>query len=143
MNIGIVGSGADKFTPETRRMAQERIRAILAHPDAVLVSGHSPVGGIDIWAEEAAAELGRKSIIHAPVVNQWGAPGGYKDRNLAIARDSDIVVVIVVKEYPPGYTGMRFNLCYHCKTKDHVKSGGCYTAHRAYEMGKAVSWVIL
>ena len=142
MNIGIVGAGQDKFVPETEARARSLIRQLLADPDAVLVSGHSPVGGIDIWAEEIADELGREKHIYAPKVDQWNPPGqyGYKARNLDIAEDSDVVHVIVVKDYPPGYMGQRFELCYHCArtrpehAKDHKKSGGCYTAIKAMEM---------
>ena len=146
MKIGIVGSGADKFTPRLERQAKQLLREILSEPGAVLVSGHSPVGGIDIWAEEISRELGLpEPIIHAPEVNQWNPPGryGYKARNLDIARDSDVLHVIVVTSYPPDYQGMRFSACYHCKTDTHVKSGGCWTGKQAEKMGRKVIWHVL
>ena len=40
MKIGIVGSGADKFTPRLERQAKQLLREILSEPGAVLVSGH-------------------------------------------------------------------------------------------------------
>ena len=84
------------------------------------------------WAEEIAEEWGLPTIIHKPRVRSWGAPGGLKDRNLAIARDSDLVLCIVVRDYHEGYRGMRFDGCYHCgkRVPRHVKSGGCWTAWR-------------
>lgn len=129
MNIGIVGSEGRKFTPETEAQARAIIREILAPEGTVLVSGGCHLGGIDIWAEEEADAMGREKIIHVPKVRNWSE--GYKPRNLAIARDSDVVHCITVRELPPSYSGMTFPLCYHCGTDTHVKSGGCWTMKRA------------
>jgi hypothetical protein len=134
MNIGIVGHEAAKFNVEAEETARRIIRAKLSdtHDTPVtLVSGHCHLGGIDIWAEEIATELGIPQIIHAPKKLQWS--GGYKERNLLIARDSDICICIVVAELPLSYRGMRFSSCYHCGSKrpQHVKSGGCWTAIRS------------
>lgn len=142
MNIGIVGHESAKFTPETEEKARTIIRELLADSNSVLVSGRCPLGGIDVWAEEEADKLGRKKIIHPPKVNSWEA--GYKIRNLAIVRDSHVVHNIVVEKYPPNYTGkMRFKYCYHCKTSNHVKSGGCWTAHKAKLKGKPTFWHVI
>lgn len=135
MKIGIVGHEAAKFTPETEAKARAIIRALLTPEDAILVSGHCPLGGIDIWAEEVAKELGRSMEIFPPANYSWSA--GYKPRNIKIARTSDIVHCLVVAELPSTYTGMRFDYCYHCiktpegeRPPNHVKSGGCWTALR-------------
>lgn len=141
--IGIVGNAADKFTPLGEQRAKERIKEIITqsvHPFGVpvIVSGHCHLGGVDIWAEEAADRLGLPKDIKPPATLSWSI--GYKPRNLAIARDSDEVHVIVAKDYPQGYTGQRFALCYHCKRSDHVKSGGCWTAIEAAKQGKRVMW---
>lgn len=135
--IGIVGHEAAKFTPDTEATARWIIRTLLEHPRSVLVSGHCPLGGIDIWAEEEATKLGRRMIIYPPKVNSWEA--GYKPRNLQIAHTSDICHCIVVATLPPTYTGMRFTSCYHCKTDSHVKSGGCWTALRC----RASEWWVI
>lgn len=129
MKVGIVGHAADKFTPDTEAKAREIIRTLLLPEDAVLVSGHCHLGGIDIWSEEIAKELGRESRIYAPKRLSWS--GGYKERNEQIAADSDEVHCIVVAAYPPNFTEMKFGMCYHCKTNGHIKSGGCWTAHRS------------
>lgn len=121
--VGIVGHAADKFAPQTKSKALEEL---LSPDNVVLVSGHCHLGGIDIWAETIAKYLGRPSIIYPPKTLQWST--GYKPRNLLIARKSNIVHVIVVRDYPPHYCGMRFGVCYHCGTSDHIKSGGCWTA---------------
>lgn len=134
MNIGIVGAEAAKFTREMQDRAIHEILCIfstLATEDITLISGGCHLGGIDIWAEEIADELGIEKIIHKPKRLEWN--GGYRERNLKIARDSDIVHNIVVAGYRSGYQGMRFSRCYHCGTDEHIKSGGCWTARRAKE----------
>ena len=134
--IGIVGHEAKKFTPETEAKAREIICSLL-HSNDILVSGGCHLGGIDIWAEEEADKMGLAKQIFLPAINKW--EGGYKQRNLKIAYNSDIVHCIVVAEYPEGYDGMKFDYCYHCHTSDHIKSGGCWTAKKA----KKAEWHII
>lgn len=142
MKVGIIGHAADKFTEVTERSAKMIIRELL-NPGDILVSGGCHLEGVDIWAEEIAKELGCYDLdhIHLPKIHRW--EGGYKQRNLKIARDSDIVHVIVVAEYPPEYRGRRFKICYHCHTDDHVKSGACWTGKKALKLGKPVIWHII
>lgn len=140
--VGIVGNGSDKFTALGESRAKYLINDILwkeykEEGGIVFVSGHSPVGGIDIWSEEIASYIGLRMDIKTPEVNQWNPPGGYgyKARNLDIAK-SDVVHVILADSYPPDYEGMRFDYCYHCKSMgrdatNHVKSGGCWTGKHA------------
>lgn len=176
MNTGIVGHEKLKFTPKGEAAARAVIRHILSPEYAsdrtpVLVSGHSPLGGIDIWAEEEAEALGLKKLIYAPANFSWD--GGYKARNIKIATHSDIVHVIVVTSYPATYTGMRFDICYHCakaalhqeiqsntpalfdflppmgrntvtpNATNHIKSGGCWTAWHGYKLGKQARWHLI
>lgn len=126
--VGIVGHEAAKFTPETERIAREIIRELIRPEGTIVVSGHCHIGGIDIWAEEEAATMGRETRIFPPKRLTWS--GGYKERNLLIAAHSDIVHCLVVRTLPPTYTGMKFSSCYHCQTTTHVKSGGCWTARK-------------
>lgn len=139
--IGIVGNGSDKFTALGEVRARNVIASLLS-PDDIVVSGHSPVGGIDIWAEEVGTELGLLLDLKVPEINQWDPPGGYgyKARNLDIANDSDTVHVILADVYPAEYAGRRFNVCYHHRggegapsitPENHVKSGGCWTGKKA------------
>lgn len=143
MKLGIVGHAAEKFTQETEQQAREAIRAALVrHAVTVVVSGRSPMGGVDIWAEEEAAAADIATLIFEPKRRSWGAPGGFKERNLQIAHNSDRVLVVVVRKLPPGFRG-RFvvETCYHCRDRNppHVKSGGCWTAWRCPQH----EWVIL
>lgn len=143
MKIGIIGSEGAKFTPSQEQVVRAWISLLLEPRDAVLVSGGCHLGGVDIWAEEEADFLGNKKIIHLPRLRRWS--GGYRERNLAIARDSDVVHVFVPRQLPEGYTGMRFNGCYHChgRNPEHVKSGACWTAWQAEAMGKRTEWHVI
>lgn len=145
MRIGIVGSEAAKFTPETEQLAKDLICGLLLDKVSrkvhAVVSGGCHLGGVDIWAAELGAYLEKQVVEHKPKNLQWST--GYKPRNLAIARDSDEVHCITVRELPPGYNGMKFPLCYHCLKAGpgfadvpHIKSGGCWTMHQARKMGK-------
>lgn len=151
LNIGFVGNGSDKFSGIGALRAKRLISEILEmHPVDHVVSGHSPVGGIDIWAEDYAIENEFKTLIFRPVIKQWNPVGGYgyKARNLDIARHSDILCVIVASEYPDTYISRKFPECYHCKSigrpyTDHVKSGGCWTGKKCLEMGNKTEWFLI
>ena len=144
--IGIVGHGEDKFTGLGKIRARRLIKVILAQdtcPFPIVVSGHSPVGGIDIYAEEIAKELNLDTDLKIPKQYTWDAQYGYKQRNIDIAKTSDEVHVILVDKYPPNYKGMKFKQCYHCFTNTHIKSGGCWTGKQAQKLGKKVYWHII
>jgi len=154
MKIGIIGHGEDKFTEKSKIEAKELLTSILIDfslnclknkkiEPIYFVSGHSPVGGIDIYGEEESKRLGFLLDLKIPKQNIWDAEYGFKQRNLDIAKDSDILHVILVDKYPKGYNGMRFNKCYHCHTNDHMKSGACWTAKEARKLGKEVVYHII
>lgn len=153
MKIGIVGHEAAKFTAEKEQAAKRIIHQIMGaaalnsdHKTLIGCSGHCHLGGIDIWAEEIFPDY-CSSVIYPPKSKRWD--DGYKQRNIQIAEFSDVVHVIVVSELPPEYMGMRFRMCYHCvnhptvKTPEHVKSGGCWTAHYARGIGKQAVWHVI
>lgn len=136
MKVGIVGSEAEKFTPETEQAARLVIRELIK--DATLVvSGECHLGGIDIWTHEEADAAGIPFLPCPPKNFSWTT--GYKPRNLKIAAESDLVACITVQSLPATYKGMRFpGGCYHCGTppEHHIKSGGCWTMKQAARMGK-------
>jgi hypothetical protein len=130
MIIGIVGSEEAKFTKEGKEAALRLIFKLVSDPEVTeVVSGDCHLGGIDVWAEMITKELGKKFTAFTPVKRSW--EGGYRPRNLRIAHRSDVVHCITVRRLPPGYDGMTFPVCYHCKTNTHIKSGGCWTMKRA------------
>jgi hypothetical protein len=144
MKIGIIGHGKDKFSQIGYARATWLIDEIIdTHPNCTIVSGHSPVGGIDIWAEELAKLKGIGLDLKIPKQHTWDAEYGYKQRNLDIAKDSDEIHIILVDKYPKRYTGMTFGKCYHCNTNKHIKSGACWTGKQAQKLGKKVIWHII
>lgn len=139
--VGIVGSEAAKFTPETELLARAVIHGLIRGADLV-VSGACHLGGIDIWAVEEARAMGIAVQEFPPARRQWS--GGYRERNIQIAETSTEVHCITVRTLPPGYSGMRFDQgCYHCGTKNHVKSGGCWTTKYARSLGKPGRTVVI
>lgn len=131
MILCVVGHAAEKFAPETEEQARAAIRETILRDDpALVISGACPMGGVDVWAIEEAKRLGVSIREFAPTRHRWAGPGGFEARNLEMARDADRVLVVVVRDFPPGFTGKRFPYCYHCKgaRPPHVKSGGCWTA---------------
>lgn len=141
-NLCIVGHAKDKFTYETESLAKLKItESILYHRPSSIISGGCHLGGVDIWAEEIATSLNIPLTVYKPTNLKWSGPGGYKDRNLKIARDSNLVLCVVVKDYPSTYSGLTFNGCYHCggRNPKHVKSGGCWTAWQARKR----EWILI
>lgn len=147
IKIGIIGHGANKFTKSAEEKAKLFIKTIFTYPNykgkLTLVSGHSPVGGIDIWAEEIANELGIPTDIKTPKQHIWNSEYGYRQRNLDIAKSSDVIAIILVNKLPPNYKGMTFSKCYHCNSNTHIKSGACWTGKQALKLGKKVHWYII
>jgi len=141
VRVGIVGHEGAKFSRVAELAARELIRGLLLERDSIVVSGGCHLGGVDLWAEQEARLMGRKAIIHRPANLRWA--DGFKPRNLLIAEDSDEIHVIVVREYPPHFRGMRFDLWYHCGKDSHIKSGGCWTAKVAERRGKKAYWHII
>lgn len=134
MIAGIVGAEGVKFTRLGEAAARAILRGIISDPQVTeVVSGKCHLGGIDIWAIEIARVLGRTTTEFPPKRLTWE---WYKVRNLQIADRSHIVHCITVESLPTGFSGMKFDLCYHCGTNDHVKSGGCWTMKQAIKMGK-------
>ncbi len=149
MKLGFVGAGSDKFTPEQTQSVRRLIRDLIDHPEVTaVVSGHSPLGGVDLWAEDIGAQLKKELDIKAPHQQSWAGEYGYRDRNLDIAHSSDMLHIIVSSAYPTTYHGIRFKECYHCVKHHatlpwHVKSGGCWTGWQALKLGKQVMWHIV
>lgn len=146
--LAIVGSTSDKFDEHSKQVAQNLIKTIInkcvtAHSNVIVVSGASPKGGIDVWAETIAKENNLQTEIHAPQVNCWDNVGnkiGYKSRNMRIAQACDEIHVIVPEKHPSNYVGSKHVYCYHCErhghTSNHIKSAGCWTAWEAHDIGK-------
>ena len=135
MKLGIVGSEAAKFTPDTEEHCRWLIESWLNRREADgVVSGGCHLGGVDQWAAEIGRKMGLQVVEYLPRTRDWS---GYKSRNMQIAENSDEVICFTVKNLPPGFReGGWERYCYHCKTGEHIKSGGCWTTKYARKLGK-------
>lgn len=133
--LGIVGAEGAKFDRATEVAARAVIRAYInRYRVEHVVSGKCHLGGIDIWCIEEAIKLGCGTIQFPALHRSWNT--GYKPRNIQIANASDAVLCITVRTVPPDFKGYKSLYCYHCDTKAHVKSGGCWTRKYAESLGK-------
>ena len=117
---------------------KELFKIIKRHPNSILISGHSPRGGVDIFVELFAKEFDIPTNIIPPQINQWldkDGKMGYRSRNLVIASECDILYCIS--------TRLKTKSCYHCKTGDHERTGACWTMQKAKQMGKETKLIIL
>lgn len=103
--VAIVGSRrfADPDAPDRARQIIRSVVGQLCHGDSV-ISGGAP--GVDTWAAELAAELGRECLVYEPLHHRW-EPNGYKARNTLIARGCTSLVAIRCADatsYGSGWT---------------------------------------
>ena len=140
MKIGIVGCDAYKlgsFVPEAEKAI---INILMSHDHPVLVSGHSPKGGIDIIAEEVAKDMDIEVDIKIPNHDHWDCANGnseecygYKARNEDIAGDSDVLYNITVPSIE------------RCKihNQPHKYTGGCWVEREARNKYKKSTRIIV
>jgi hypothetical protein len=190
VRIAIVGSQEDKWIKEQIVKAKNEIFFILAeHAKQIdgtagiynndydwsvltLVSGHCPKGGVDIWAEDIANELGISKEIYEQEVNQWedeignletigvcpvdhtkidlskhncNRLIGFKTRNKQIAQACDILYCIVPMRYV-GFNAESYPpqlYCKHCKVWKHPTNGACWTMKETKKLGKETHLVVI
>lgn len=110
MKIAIVGAEEKAWGVIARFKAQNTILNLLTElkPD-ILVSGHCPAGGVDIWAEGYAYLLGIQTEIYPPEINHWKdrkGKLGFESRNKLIAANFDnLYVISPVKNNVPLWNG--------------------------------------
>jgi len=124
MRIAIVGSEGKYWDYNSRTKAVRKIREIfykhvpmdfnhMLFNELTLVSGGCPKGGVDIFAECVADTLLMRKLIFEPDHNSWeGKKGkrGYKQRNIQIAEECDILYCIDPKER--DWSGGRWTMNY-------------------------------
>ena len=166
VKIAIVGPSEEKWNEEEQKKKAKGyiFKLLLERPeylqaDLIVVSGHCPKGGIDIYAEEVAKDLDIPMEIFKPEVNQWNdkvlddlhggkfVTYGYKSRNIKIAETCDILYCIVPESSHKGMVGgltyQESDYCYHCLQFGHIKSGGCWTMKYAKKLGKETHLVVI
>ena len=171
VKIAIVGPELSKWPKDKIEKVKQKIHGLLVYTiiddgqydskgnymgPPILVSGHCPKGGVDIWAENIADELVIEKQIFKPEVNQWNDKAlddlhggkfvayGYKTRNIKIAEACDVLYCIVPRicDAEP-YKDSMMSYCVHCKTCGHPTNGGCYTAKIAKKLGKEVHIIVI
>lgn len=163
--LAIVGPQEDKWTDELKVKAKEYIENLIKETRdddgrLILISGHCPKGGVDIWAEEVADKLGLDKQIFKPDVEQWEDDYpteaenpylpirmkiGYKSRNIGIATNCDILYCIVPND-KVGFNVIPYNkkcYCRHCQEWGHPTNGGCWTLKYAKNIKKPVNLVVI
>lgn len=191
LRIGIIGASEEKWDKLLVNDVKKTIRDILVNPHyycvecgwnfkyphvvshvdkglvkelkvQVLVSGGCPYGGVDIWAEAIAKELGIKTRIFKPQTRQWEnkivvtQSGvltfiGYKERNIEIAKSCDILYVISPRCQACGGTGVHSSddlgglctntYCEKCKGLGYTFNGGVWTGNYAAKSNTGVKVV--
>jgi len=129
MKIAIVGSEEKYWTKDQEERVKEKILRILnifCLDPTILVSGHCHRGGVDIWAEEIADGLGIEKEIYPAQVKRWSGKGGYRDRNVKIAKACDVLYDIEPRR------GDVFR-----------QSGGTWTLKYARQLGKEAHVVVI
>jgi hypothetical protein len=151
VKVAIVGSSESHWTANGRVKAVLYIHNLLdemssswLYKKVTLISGGCPKGGVDIFAEMVADELGLEKEIYRPEVNQWkdklideSIPTdffhgdkdkfrrykGYMSRNIQIAETCDVLYCI--------------------DPKGRVGGGGFWTYSKAKTLGKEVHHVVI
>lgn len=90
MILGIVGHAQEKFNSITEDYARSCIQQLFyTHEPKLVVSGGCHLGGVDKFAIEEAENIGIPWKEFLPKTLTWS--GGYKERNIEIAKASDSV----------------------------------------------------
>ncbi len=126
MKIAIVGSSKMKY----QQCVGELQKIINDESPDMIVSGGAE--GVDSHAVLVAKLNEIKTNVFQPKTNDWE---GYKDRNIEIVKECDRLYNIVIKSQTDD------QYCYHHNTKQHERSGGCWTEMKAREQGKMVKTI--
>jgi len=83
--------------------------------------------GVDTFVQKVAESIGFAVSIRSPKSQTWQ---DFKERNLVIADECDILYCITNKTYS--------KMCYHHGDihQDHQKTAGCWTMNKAIELNK-------
>lgn len=120
MKIAIVGTS--HLTDKEKARAANAIESIFnENPDAEIITGDA--NGIDalVLSYSGCREM---TMIKA-LDKKWEGKYGFKQRNIAIAEQADIIYSIAIP--------IKTTRCYHCSNEDHERTGGCWTKRYAID----------
>lgn len=128
MKIAFVGTS--KLPEKLESKVVQVVGLFVNGNEDIIISGGAK--GVDTVVERFADYAEIPKLIFKPEIELW--EGGYKQRNLKIVEECEMLVNIVVNSK---------NYCYHHGTNDHDRSGGCWTALMAKKEGKFSQTIIL
>ena len=110
MRLAIVGSTSLADNEQVRAEIRDLIASYRSqindeHEEFIVVSGGAR--GVDTMAEEEARALGIPIVVFPPKTQHWAGPGGYRERNFAIAHYCTHLIRIASvrsKTYGSGWT---------------------------------------
>jgi hypothetical protein len=139
MRLAIVGVDGSHLSERIEREIRKEIAYNLqVLKPSVVISGKSPLGGVDVIAIEIAKGLGITTQEVPPRHLHWSCGEmcyGFKRRNLDIAYVCDALLCISFQ------TDKAF--CYHCGKPGHMLNGGCWTMKKAKELDKRAELVVV
>ena len=124
MKIAIVGSS--RLDEHERFLAREYIKKILDNTEYTneIITGDAD--GVDELVRSFAYTRDCMTVCEAKN-KKWEGKGGFKERNISIAQQADIVYSIATKK-------IKDKRCYHCDEQNHDRTGECCT--KRYAMDK-------
>jgi len=130
INIAIVGTS--HLNNAEQQEALMEIRKIIEQrkENDLIITGDAE--GIDSLVSWECLEIPHR--VYEAKVKGWANEGGFKDRNIRIAENSDYVYSIT--------TRTKDEECYHCNLP-HQRTGGCWTLKYANSIGKKGSVIII
>jgi len=122
MKIAIVGSS--RLTIEERDEVIHQVGLIVdKHPNSEFITGDAE--GVDKVVRVMLSPEFNLTVEKAN--NKRWDNDGFKERNIKIAQEADIVYSIATKK-------IKDKRCYHCDEQNHDRTGGCWT--KRYAMDK-------
>ena len=129
MKVAIVGTSHARTENEERDIQQLIVNILNDYDrdDDEIISGGAK--GVDTMAIELASSRGFRFHTILPESEKW--EGGYKERNLAIAKMCDILYCISI----PIHDKPCYHHHVHIETP-HEKTAGCWTMKEAVKLNK-------
>jgi len=137
MKIAIVGT-SHALTENEKKGVQQLIANVLNDynkDDDEIISGGAK--GVDIMAIELASSRGFLFRTILPELEKW--EGGYKERNLKIAKMCDVLYCLTI----PRKDKDEAKCYHHDPPEDHKKTAGCWTLNEALKLGKQTQLMVI